>query len=426
MKNIAILFVSSLVFMSTAFALPETIGKQRVAAILIDFFEDGKAQDKEVIRQSLFDSEFSVANFYQENSYGRTTLTGNVYGWYKAKSIAQCFLTNDQLFDLIKNDLNLKEVDRFLVIYHQDPALCSGQGLGFSTHGKEIMESPVGDIFASVASMVGNFRLGKPQLPYQRAAYITSTVMAHELGHSFGIFGHANIFDCGENVLTKDSVGCKQEGISDMFAIMSGEGFFKSAIHFNSCHKEDLGWFSESELKVVDFKKNDGAVVEFDLQPYELVTKDGLLAAKIILDRPIRVTDGVYMKNLFIEYKTPTGFDRGLSELTAKLTDRYQDIVKNSQVYPGEGPIDIEGVQVRGGFYNDDGHCVTTYLLDFKPNSMRYKDEEYALYDSLDSFLNIGHSWIEPNNAFKISVLKKNENGSLRIHLEKMGDDSAR
>jgi len=395
------------------------LGEQRTAVILVDAVGDGSAQAAAEIREAIFDGERSVASFIAESSYGRAWLGGAVYGWYPLDTSDDlCLMSDADLIALAAGEVPFAEIDRFVILFHAPDAMCDG--LGVSSHGKLAVDTPAGVVQASVARAEISYRLARPTLPHVQLADIAATVIAHELGHSLGITGHANILDCGAASLSTSADDCVQEALADMFTIMGGEGFCRSALHHSACHKKDLGWLADHEIETTAVSALEpGSSASFRLYPFEQTSEQGPLALRILLSSPIDIptvlpTQRVTITELFVENRAPVGFDAWLDNLATRPTQIYPLLSRSDGL--GAPAIDIAGLQIRGGFFKD-GHCVTSYLIDPHPDTLDYDGETYSLYDSLDSFLNLGETLYEPNNGLSLTMTEIYEDGSVGIEL---------
>jgi hypothetical protein len=199
---------------------------------------------------------------------------------------------------------------------------------------------------------------------------------------------------------------------------MGGEGFFRPGVSMNACHREDMGWLTSPQLYRTSVQALRKGFREFYLFPSENSRGASVLAARIDLAKPIPVTKGVALTRLYLEYKTPVGMDRRLTD----LNQRPQEIFKNINFIGDEyknkpdGGVDINGLQVRGGLILN-GRCVTTYLVDASPGSIQWGDQRYDLYDALDGFLKPGISIYEPRNRLRLENRGMRSDGSIRVRL---------
>jgi hypothetical protein len=395
----------------------DAVGEQRTAVVLIDLVNDGTEQPAEEIRQAVLDSAYSIANYVREASYGKTWLNGKMFGWHhvtKPADACDMVKNDDLMFELVAREAKLLEFDRFIVLYNRDREKC--KGLGESTHGKVEFRTPQGKIRASVSRVDAAYRITKLKLPFQKLNGITSGALMHELGHGFGNMSHSNLLECGSRVAPEKGKNCSQVAIADVFSLMGGDGFHRPTLHFDACHKEDIGWLSQDQIYTVT-----SLPASVKLSPYEIAQPGAILAIKVPLKHPLQVENGPELKALYLEYRTPVGFDSRLKMLTEDLSTKYKHILKNSKYYEEGKEIDIDGVQLRGGFFSN-GHCNTSYLFDTKPDSigseLNGRFDSFSLFDSLDSFLVPGESFDEPTNGLHIQVERNVSDGTMQVTLQ--------
>lgn len=427
-----------IVFLLTLFAISlssfgtDSVGEQRTAVVFFDLLEDGKEPSIELFRKAIFEEPKSVNNYVKEVSHSKTWLTGTTYPWLKLKSTGKtCYFSHEEALEIIiqNNLFDVNQMDRVLVFYHFnfDKECSKNNSFGFSTHGKESFNSSLGQVKLSLAQFHAKNRFVMPQLPEQPLSGISSSVIAHELGHSFGSTGHSNILDCGKLSVDFERTHCTQSAIADMFSLLGGEGFFRPALHFSACHKEDLGWIGEEDESLIVLNKQNSPQVQIiKLRPFTSVGKN--LSVKINLRTPFPVpcvnpeNCMVSIQSLFLEYRTPHGFDENISKLPFDSARLFDQLVFDSGYYGVSTEIKTDGIQIRGGFYKN-GHCMTSYNLDVTPGSLHYRNRltneilPYSLYDNLDSFLTTGMTFDESVNGLKISMKEIDEEGNALVEI---------
>ncbi len=428
LKNVFFLLITASFVSSEAFSQSadenKVLGPQRIAVVLLDLVGDGKEQAAEDFKKAIFDSDFSVDRFIRESSYGKASLSGEVFGWIPVSGRKlPCEPTAKQSFAYAGSSIPYENFDRVIFLHHVDTEKCSNAGLGESDFGKHWVKTPRGKLLLSVASLQADNRFVKPVFPFQKLSGITSGVIAHELGHSFGLHGHGNILDCGTKTIasqaSESNDHCEQSAIADRMSGMGGEGFFRPALHWGACHKEDLGWLDQGEMITVPSSVITREALKIKIYPYASGSaKAGPVAIKIPLEQPIWVTANVPISALYIEYRTATGFDRRLKEFGENPSLFFQKLQSASATPTDAFKIASEGLQVRGGFFNH-GNCTTTYSLDAHPNSLKHRDAEYSLYDALDGNLVSGESMDEPNNGFQMVAGAVQSDGSIEVSLIK-------
>lgn len=411
----------------------ESVGEQKTAIIFIDLLEDGKEPSIELYEEAILGEGKSVNNFVKEVSHGKTWLKGQTYPWLRLKNTGKtCYLSGEEILNAVikENLFDVHEVDRLLVFNHlaYEGECLKKNSFGFSTLGKENFNTSKGQVRLSLAQFWAGHRFVLPKLPHQPLSGISSSVIAHEIGHSFGLRGHSNLLECGKDPLSFNRPDCTQSAIADMFSLMAGEGFYRPSLHYSACHKADLGWINEKDDSLVILNK--GKVerkVVVKLHPYTSVS--GNISVKINLDSPIPVpcvnpnNCNVSIQSLFLEYRTANGFDENIAKLKNESGRYFDQIVLDPEFYGSSKEINTNGIQIRGGFYKDD-YCVTSYNLDLTPDSIHARNRltgevnSYSLYDNLDSFLTAGKTFEEPVNGLKVSVLEIDEEGNAVVEIK--------
>ena len=188
--------------------VPNTFGEQRTVVILVNF------QDKQtepwtldLARNLVFGT---TSDFFLENSYQQTWLSGDVYGWYTIPILTtQCnqYSIGDQAKSAATAaGVDLSQYDHLLYVFPKNS--CTWSGL--STVGGSPSESWINNDFGT-------------------------RIVAHELGHGFGLF-HSQGLDCTPGIFGSD---CRKMPYGDTLDIMGGR-----EAHLNAYQKERLGWLN--------------------------------------------------------------------------------------------------------------------------------------------------------------------------------------
>ena len=173
-------------------------GQHRVLVIMVNF-QDKQTQPftKEQAQSVMFDTTNA---FYQEASYGQTSLTGDVFGWYTIPvSSTTCDTTSIATYAqqaAVDAGANLSAYDHYVYAFPQNA--CTWQGRG------SVGGTP------SQAWINDWFELG---------------IVAHELGHNFGLY-HSRSMDCGAASI---GTGCTTDEYGDTLDIMGAA----NSAHFN-------------------------------------------------------------------------------------------------------------------------------------------------------------------------------------------------
>jgi hypothetical protein len=211
----------------------------------------------------------SVANFYNEVSYGQQQLAVTITPWVTSATMAT-------------------------------PSTCDWSGAG---HAADVAATAAGYtatydfrvyVFPRI-SACGWSGLG--YISYPHYAYINGTtamqtlVVAHEMGHNFGLL-HAASLDCGS--LSIAPSGCSSSEYGDPFDVMGNQ----RAMHFNAAQKNMLGWFAASAVKT-----HSTGSATYTLSPIE-TAGGSTYAVKI---------PALAKRTYWLEYRQPVGIDAGLS-----------------------------------------------------------------------------------------------------------------
>ncbi len=216
----------------------EPLPLRNIGAIIVFWGEESGLQNP-TAKNDLFVSDVSTNVFYGENSYGRETFVGQVFGPYQIDDPGGCdpyTIGMDARQAMADNGHN---PDEFLqLMYHFPDAGCS---------------------FAGLAD------LGSPQFPARDSWYHSSfgcVVRNQELGHNYGM-GHSHSYSCGYDEMGEPiafaSSGCEHVEYGDPYDPMGG-----GCGHINAVQKLFMGWLEGCNLVSTT---SDGT---FNLLPLEL------------------------------------------------------------------------------------------------------------------------------------------------------------
>jgi hypothetical protein len=235
---------------------------RRTAVVLMNF-RNNQAQPISVedARKLYFEGPTSVAAYFQEESYGLTTMSGDVFG-YITVDFDDTACDVDRWADDVKQRLREQGVDPdsydHLSLYFPNNPNCGFAGLGHQPGPNTWINQSDG------------------------------STIAHELGHNFGE-SHAATNPCtGASVHGSD---CRWDEYGDLYDVMGG-GW--DMFHGCAYHKGQLGWFGPENTATAT------ATALFEVAPIELPS-DGVLSLRVAIPG----SQDFY----YAEYRRASGFD---------------------------------------------------------------------------------------------------------------------
>ncbi len=338
-----VVFVSSC---STSFAQTSTCsttGVQNTPVLLVTF--PGATPPSNITPQSVYDMFFSptgpsVDGYWREASYGQTSATGNVFGWYTLdSSYANCgrldLLRDAAITAATSAGVKFQNYQRIFIVTTDFGCGWTGLSMG----GCTTLNSPTGSFTASVSFLDAS---------WQRSQAEGAENAAHEGGHNMGL-AHAQSRTFGTEPLGPLGAAGTLTEYGDPFSDMSAS----NSGHYAAPHKaEILNWISSgANYQMV---QSSGT---WTLQPFEM-SPAGLVALKVQ-----RGTGNNPW--LWIEYRQPIGIYESIWAPSGALI-HYEDSTTG-------------------------GH---TQLLDFTP----------ATSSMFDSALMPPNTWVDPYTNVSITV----------------------
>lgn len=321
-----------------------TTGVQNTAVILATWA--GATVSPTVTPQSIQDAFFgtgghSLDGFWREASYGKTSATGDVFGWYTLSQPYTCntgsLMRDEAIAMAAAQGVNFQNYTRVFVIYPN-----VGCTAGFAQVGCSTLSTPSGSITASSAYIEADYMAGDQGVE----------LATHEGGHNLGL-QHAGTLGFGTEALGPlGAIGTVNE-FGDYWSTMSQN----LGIYPAQQKAEILNWLDPG----TNYQVVQGSGT-WSLQPLE-TNPAGLQALKIQ-----RGTGNNAW--LWVEYRQPLGnYDSTL------MTDPFS------------------GALIH---YEDPTTGAFTHLLDFTP------DGSWNTWWS--PALAAGSTWVDPYTNLSISV----------------------
>ena len=239
------------------------------------------------VQQQFFDTVGqSTATFYQENSLGAASITGDVFGPFTMDRLYSCSETSallTQAVNLADKTVDFSKYTHVHMLFSSLPGGCGWAGVG--SVGCSSILSP----------SKGRLPMAYVWQAVSRAYLLRETT--HEIGHNFGL-GHSRSVEFPGETLAPDRTHAIYTEYGDQFSTMGST----DAYHFSAAHKEMLKWYKDG----VDFQTVN-ANAEFDLPPVE-TQATGVKALRVRRNLG-RATEWVW-----VEYRQPLGlFDTRMS-----------------------------------------------------------------------------------------------------------------
>ena len=249
---------------ATPTTLTNTFGAQNTLVIMVNF-QDNTAQPwtASQVQSAVFGT---VNSFFWEGSYGQTWLTGKVCGWYTIPlSSSTC------------------DPNQIAAAAENAAAACAN----LSAYSRHVYAFPPANCSFGAEGTIG----GNPSQAWLDGT-IDTGIIAHELGHNFGLY-HSHLLDCGTSIL---SGVCSVQEYGDLYDTMGGEDG-----HFNSFQKSRLGWLGSGVVPITTVTASG----TYALDPYEIASTN---PKALKIPKYTNPTTGLSTW-YYVEYRQPIGFD---------------------------------------------------------------------------------------------------------------------
>jgi hypothetical protein len=239
-----------------------TPGSRRVAVLLFNFTNDrSEPWSTAQASSTMFTAAGSVASYFQEESFGATTMTGDSFGWYQLPvSSSGC------------------AIDSWAAAANQ---MASAAGVNLASYQHVVYAFPrVTECgWAGLAEMPGSH-------VWINGSFVLRT-LAHELSHNLGVH-HAASLNCSNGgVRVALGSSCTYSEYGDPFDVM-GQG----GRHTSAWHKGQIGWINPLAQQTVT------ASGTYTISPLEWAA-GGV--------QSLRVQRGTSANYLYLEYRRPYG-----------------------------------------------------------------------------------------------------------------------
>ena len=261
---------------TSSIPVPNTFGTQSTLVILVNF-QDNAIQP--YTNGDAYNAVFGAANsFFQENSYGQTSLSGDVVGWYTIPvSSVTCDMSQ-------------------IASSAQNAAADSGTNL--SNYTRYVYAFP----YNSACGWAGSSFVGGNPSQSWINGNLDTHIIDHELGHAFGLW-HSHSLDCGTST-TICSGGTVVE-YGDVLDVMGQPQ--TASPQYNSFQKERLGWLNYGASPSIQTVQVGGT---YTINSYE-ASGSGPKAIKIL--KSTDPTTGAKTW-YYLEARQAVGFDSFLAD----------------------------------------------------------------------------------------------------------------
>ncbi len=335
-----------------------TSGEQRTAVLMLTSPGNPLPSwvDKAFLQAAVFGSSgWSLQGFWSEVSYGKTWVTGDIFGPFTVNDVNNI----EQAVAAADPTVDLSSYTRLFLI------VPSTTTPNWGTVGCASVKSPSHGTFTISFSTItpGGFDLENNRRDN------TVFLLAHEGGHGLGMT-HANALHFPGGPLGPSETPGSTEEYGDPFSTMGrspGFGLVRLAGHYNAPHKALLGWLAGGDVQTVETSGT------FLLRPIEIPS--GVRALRIR-----RGTGGTSW--IWLEYRQPIGsYDSNFK--VANTPDIYTGALAHYEYAAPPGAPDL-----------------ASWLIHFNPDLPRAGEITY----SFTAPLGVGHTWADPFSDLTLRV----------------------
>ncbi len=328
---------------------------KKLAVILVNYQNlQSQQYDKNVVRAESFTDPTSIKAYFEENSYGKVNVQGDVFGYYTLSENA-CNPNNEAVFAKARADgVNIDSYHMVAIVAPKSAASgCLGGGVSYGRVVKIALDD------------------AKASRPGTLKAY-----MMHELGHSFEA-KHAGAISCAEGGRRVSmSASCTRDGRNDPFDPMG-----RSRYHLGLFNKIDAGFIPSSQVRSITTSGT------YNVEPLGKPT-NGILGLKVIIPNAVNSL-GTY----YLEFRQPYG--------------AFETFLPTDPV--------AKGVLIRQStFFSDSFGAAWVQLIDTTPDSVA--SQPLAVNSFMDAALGVGSIFYDPVKKISIETLSVSPaNASVRV-----------
>jgi hypothetical protein len=257
--------------------LPNTLGAQKTVVLLVNFQDEATQPYTPAAAQSV--AFTTTSNFYLENSFQQTWLTGDVFGWFTLPMSSTVCDSGA------------------LATYANQAATAAGVNLSNYTHY----------VYAFPQNACGWWGLGtvggNPSQAWINGSFELK-VVSHELGHNLGLY-HSHALDCGSLPI---GASCTSIEYGDTIDTMGSP----EPGHFNAFQKEQLGWLDADASPPITTVQMSGT---YSIDAYESNSANPKALKMLQATDPITGAATWY----YVELRQALGFDAFLGGNTNVL-----------------------------------------------------------------------------------------------------------
>jgi len=382
----------------------DSLGPQHSLVIAVNYQDDITASpDTSVIDRAYYGAENSLADFWDEASYGKISLSGDTLGWYtldiNSDQACNNNLVRTKALELAAVDTDLTQYNRFFIVMRNPSPGCGWAGLG--TFSCSNINTPDGTVQANTHWILSSL--------FTRADRALH-VITHESGHNINLH-HASVRDYGATATAP--VGSKEGTLveyGDQYSTMGGHG--SPSNHYNADHKYSIGWLEDKDI--IQANGNVATTLEPISTPLT-----GIKAVKLY--RGVD-PDNFGKEYFWLETRKQLGYDsgidtRGVDGILVHLQRFRPRPVSFVRPQPRPGPVKSEAIDTHPG--SDTG--VNDYF-----DAPIYAGETF---NDPYSGINITHQGLDANGNVQLLVstptdkLDSDEDGLFLITETSYGTD---